>query len=913
MILPLQIRHNASLDSEPDGWFLSGDFAARWLEELASCGMADAETRLFVVPKSAKDRAPAGLLAVPARPKQVAPNPAGIPCRLVAGRLFVPVDAELHPAVTDAELRTLCVLPVAFLHPVFGLSGFEVESTLRVWDLIELPEESVGQWNFAGSGAPKVPDLRAIVLAQPPSIDDVFGGAEDDIGSEPPLDLLPAPDEPSDDTLTKSKQTMRRLFAKGVAGAMRQFPHLGQHRTWVNDLEDWASRQLQGISEQLEKVRHKELHRLLHLFDKDPEAALRHAIPMNAFAHRGVAPPGGRLGSRPLNFDLSRLGGRATDFWNVPPNLQELLRNRYRAMADREMQLGRHRRAAYIYAELLGDLISAANALKQGKHYREAALLYDEHLKNPLEAARCLAEGGLLMEAIERYEKLGRWLDVAELQERLGNRAAVETAVRRVVDERIAQEDMVGAAKLLDERLQATDEALEMLLRAWPASRQAAGCVGAAFQILARLGRHEVALELIARFGRDTPRPQVLPLLMALGGPARDYPHELVRHRAADFSRVLIARQLAQPALPLDEAGRLVECLVRLAPQDRLLARDANRHLAGRRGQELRTRQITPPPILGNKPVVVRRFELPRQMSWLHLRRSWHWYFAVGVTPKRLTVVRGVWEGEMQSLSWECSSELVKNNNLVFEPTEDRGRTVALAMPGGHLFADKLFPASDQFFGQECTVGTPAWYKQQQWPVAFDDESIWTAHVAGGRGIVSCHDKRGMLLRTIDVTEDLLTGAERTGETRLCLSVSGRGAAIALGNRMVLAGSEGRLTRVDLPGQVVGLLSQLPHTRAGLAIMLVNGAVMHWVGAPGLIELDRDIASPQGAFVPGGPLVLISDAQMLLLDVDARGVQKVTRVEVPGQRPVGVCATASPGQFAVLGAKGEMTVYHVPK
>src|SRR6185503_1034366 len=198
--------------------------------------------------------------------------------------------------------------------------------------------------------------------------------------------------------------------------------------------------------------------------------------------------PGARLGPRSANLDLSRLGGRAADLWYVPWNFQELLRLRYREMADREMQLGRHRRAAYIYAELLGDLVSAANALKQGQLFREAALLYDEHLKNPLEAARCLAAGGLLVEAIERYEKLGRWLDVADLHERAGNRTAAENAIRRVVNDRVEQNDILGAAKLVEGRLHKPDEALNMLLGAWPSSPQAVSCIAAAFQLLARLG-----------------------------------------------------------------------------------------------------------------------------------------------------------------------------------------------------------------------------------------------------------------------------------------------------------------------------------------------------------------------------------------------------------------------------------------
>ena len=866
-----------------------------------------------MVPRSVPDRAPAGLLVLPARADAVAHQPAGLPLRRIADRLFVPLEAVLHPSIKDAELRALCPLAVTLFHPAMGLSAFEAESALRVWDLLEPPAEHAEHWNLAQPGTPTLPKLQGVILAQPPSIEDIFGKAPDEIGNESPLDLPPAPNEPKEGALTKSQQVLRQWFAKVVAGAMRQIPHTGLHRTWINDLEDWAARQLRGVNDQLERIRHKELHRLLHLFDKDPESALRHAIPMNAFAHRGIAPPSAHLGPRSLNLDWSRLGGGAADFWDVPPDLQEGLRSRYREMANREMQLGRHRRAAYIYAALLGDLVSAANALKQGKHFREAALLYDEQLKNPLEAARCLAEGGMLAEAIERYEKLGRWLDVADLQERLGHRAAAEANIRRVVNERVAQDDILGAAKLVEERLRAHDEALEMLLQAWPSSRQAAGCVGAAYKILARLGRHSLALERLAQFARDPlPRPLVLPFLTTLGGLAKEYPHEPVRHKAGDFSRVLIARQLSQSSLPLDESSRLMESLVRLAPHDRLLARDANRHLAGRREGELRARRVTPPPASGNRPVVVRRFELPRQMEWLRLRNEWHWFYAAGVTAKRLTVVRGVWEGELQSISWSVAAESVKGG-LILEPTGERGSAVLLKTASGPDVEEKRFPSSDTLSGPECVVGTPAWAKLQHWPMAFGTDGVWTAHVAGGRAIISSHDKRGTLQRTIDVTEDLLSGAERSDQTRVCLSTIGNQAAIALGNRLVVTNSSGALLKFELRGQVVGLTATLPHTRAGLAVMLEHGAMMYWLGAPGLIQLDRDISSPQGAFLPGGPLVLISDPQLVLLDVDSRGVQKVTRVEVTGQRPVGVSATDSVGQFAVLGAKGEMTVYRVPQ
>jgi hypothetical protein len=95
--------------------------------------------------------------------------------------------------------------------------------------------------------------------------------------------------------------------------------------------------------------------------------------------------------------------------------------------------------------------------------------------------------------------------------------------------------------------------------------------------------------------------------------------------------------------------------------------------------------------------------------------------------------------------------------------------------------------------------------------------------------------------------------------------------------------------------------------------MLKHGAVMHWRGSRDFIELDRDLPSPLAAFVPGGPLVLLSGSRGMLLEVDARGVHGVTRFELTSKNPIGICSTSNPGQFAVLDAKGEMIVYQVPR
>jgi len=890
----------------PTAWFFPGASAEHWVEELGRCGLAEANTRLFVVPRSTTERSAAGLLVLP--PPGLAPKetPAGVACRST-GRLFLPLDGVLHPPITETEAQALFPLPVNFIHPTLGLTAFEEEATRRVWDLLEPPEECVEQWNRARAGAAPLPELSGVLLTSPPSLQDIFGDAPNEIGSASPRSLPPSLGEPKDTASAESGRKLKEWFLHSLSGALRSLPHKGARQTWVNHLERWTKDKLSGLGEQLEQLRNKELNRLLKLLESDPEAGLRHAIPLNQLPHRGLAPPGARLGSRTPDFNAARLGGRAADFWEISPDLREVLQRRYREMADREMQLGRHRRAAFIYAELLGDLLSAARALKQGRFFREAALLYEERLQNPLEGARCFAEAGLLQEAIERYEKLGKWLEAAELYERLGKPDLAAAAIQREINERLVQGDLLGAARLQDERLHQPEEALELLLGGWAASRQAAGCFSAALRLFARLALHQRALENLVRLRRSPlSRALLHPLLTALAEPAQTYPHASVRHEAADLTRALVSRELIRKELQGADAGALLEHLIRLTPSDPLVARDANRYLSDLRARQLRVQRVSPPPLPGKRPELRRRIELPRQIEWLALRTEWHWFYALGITPNRVTLLRGIWEGEFQSLSWAGPEGQVRRG-LIFEPTAQRGEAVALATSSGLTFNPKRFPAADLFYGRECIAGTPEWLRPNGFPFAFGDETVWSAHVANERAILSSHTKQGQLLKTTDLTRELLENMEEMPATALCLLALPDGAAIALGSRLLIVRAA-EIVSLDLPGAALRLVPTLLHTRPGVAILSEHGACMHWLGSEQIIELERDIPNPSAAFVPGGPLVIASDKRLILLDVDGHGVKSVTRMELP-RSAVAVSGTASPGQFAVLSANGELQIF----
>ena len=133
------------------------------------------------------------------------------------------------------------------------------------------------------------------------------------------------------------------------------------------------------------------------MLQNNPDEGLRYALPMQGDAHRGIGAAGWELTTRDVDFQLSRLGGgQAADFWNLDEQWRKKLFNQYRQCAQREISLGRHRRAAYIFAELMGDHNSAAATLADGGHFREAAVLYKERLRQPRQAADCLRRGGLL-------------------------------------------------------------------------------------------------------------------------------------------------------------------------------------------------------------------------------------------------------------------------------------------------------------------------------------------------------------------------------------------------------------------------------------------------------------------------------------------------------------------------------------
>jgi hypothetical protein len=913
MLTTLTLKRAPQAVRDPVAWFLPGGDAAQWLEEIAFWPAPEAvEFYLVAVPPGNRL---AGALAVPPPGTRIPPGGRVLPFGQVAPRVFLPIDATLWPPVTPDELRAGSGFPVLIFHPAHGLVGCELTDAKRAWEFLGPSALGAENWSAARAAPPLPREPGAIRLRMELSFETLFGEESADIGSEAPETLPPSADEPSGTLFSQAATGLAGALVKGLLGLTSILPRTASAPTWVNALENWAQQKLAGVKRSLEQDRHRELHRLLDLLEKNPEEGLRYAIPLAALLHRGRGTPSARLSRRGLDFNLGRLGGgQAADFWNVPENLRASLAKSYREKAMRELKLGRHRRAARIFAELLGDFAAAADALKQGRHYREAALLYRERLRNPIAAADCFAEGGLLAEALAIYEEHSRWLTAADLYARLGDRAAEHAAVRRAVEAHRVAGDTLSAATLIETRLGEADEALALLKSAWPDGRQSLACLEESFALLERRQRPDDSRHLLATLAAEKTALSALGGLTSLLAKISEKTKDpRIARAAADVTRIKAAAGLAGHSLSRTDELTVLRALTRLAPEDRLLVRDTLR---------FRERRPKPPaaiPGAGAAPGLVRRitvapgrkFSLPRVGGWARAVGDAEGLYAVAnVGPGEVVFSRGTWRQEIQSASWT-------------DPAPDRGglfilvphvTSVVLARPFAPRFELKTLPAANGFLTGSCSVGTPAWLPDDTVQAASSRFALWAVRVVGERVVLAIFQNE-RLVHSFDTTDELVAAGATGGGTGLALDALGVPGQVALGygQHLLVRQQTGEFRIDDLGARILGLLPA-PAATPGWVVLLERGAVFVSPGKNQNIvhRIDDQLEVPRGVFLGNGRLVLIGGEAGFVVRLQPTGIVREAWFPFLGGAGIALTPTADAHEFAIFLENGEVNRWRLP-
>lgn len=626
--LELEIRPTEVRDRNHavDAWLVPGHDAVGWLTALLDAGCTTSRLRFRAIGQP-------GASAIGAVVSGVDGEVPGswLPYSLLADRIYVPADSTFFPLVDEVELQELLAsdsVQEFVWHPTVGLVAFDAQQILQTADLMSLPPQDAADWDQVNPGLKLNDRLIGVLPEQQLTMEMIFESGRGDIGSNGGQisDAPRSPQESSllDDLFSKSLTP----FAKAAKWIADRAPEGAVKPTWINSMGEWAHRMLQSTGfDQSRRV--NELKRLMSMLDEDPDAGLRYAIPFGGDAARGMTTGGNDLVSHGVEYGRFRGGGGPASYWDMPYDVRAKLTAKYRELAQRELSLGRYERAAYIYAELLGDYSSAAQILRDGAYFREAAAIYRDKLGQERKAAECLLLGGQWGEAIEIYETLGDWVTVAETYEKLEESEAAKQAWRKACERHVDAGDYLQAAKLQEDHLRDPIAAEELLARGWLEARAGRACLRELFDLFVRTGCHDksagwVQSLVCENLSADAIQFDAADLLAEL---SQQYPRDEVRAAAFDGGRRIVARQLAHSD---DRARRrFLPVLRKLRPDDKLLNRDCNRYLQLETSKIRRQRGLV---------TLISHFELKSDVQWQTVVRSAGTFVAAGYRGESLVL-----------------------------------------------------------------------------------------------------------------------------------------------------------------------------------------------------------------------------------------------------------------------------------
>ena len=204
------------------------------------------------------------------------------PYGAIGKRLYLPVAAARSPAVGLDELELLLTWEVQVFHPVIGLVGFAKTDRLDLAQLLDIAPPQETAWTFAQKGNPSPPPLTQISLPSL-TIEEVFTQSQEDIGTKSIEEIMDK-DKEDDNSVGDFLEDMGRKGLKGLFNAVKGFNdfldssateegYQSRHR-----FQDWLKEKWDSF----ESRRNKELNRLMELFDKDPDEALKYALPLDS-------------------------------------------------------------------------------------------------------------------------------------------------------------------------------------------------------------------------------------------------------------------------------------------------------------------------------------------------------------------------------------------------------------------------------------------------------------------------------------------------------------------------------------------------------------------------------------------------------------------------------------------------------
>lgn len=908
MKIALRLAHRASAQRPTTAVFLLGAEPHEWLRKIESWKFAHDALRFLLLGSANREALLSGALVLLPQGEKAPPALKGIAYGQVGERLYLPVESTLEPVLEAREIDKLLRQcsgddgqAIYVWSPLHGLTQFLPSEIRRVSDLVSPPRVTQDHWIAPPLGEMRPTKLTELAPRQAPDPQSILEQGRDGIGGlagEKPIDT-PSPKE--------SGPVKRGLqsIAGAAAGAIGAAPFLPP--SWAESLKQWAQQMIQRSADSLSAMRNRELARLMNLLEKNPDEGLQYAIPLRPDqAPRGLSRPGGNLMRRDVNFSSWGMGSGAADPWDIGNYEAELLR-RYHALALREIQLGRFRRAAYIYAELLGNLELAATTLEQGGDYREAAVIYEKRLNRPQQAADAYLRGGLWTEAIQLLEQLQQYERVGDTYSKLGETERARLAYHRALEQRRQANDYLDAVRILEVKLEDLDGAIDLSLTGWPETQQAKACLQKHFELLEKTGRHEeAARRLKAEAGAKIASGRQLDLMDAMAQMAQRHSDAKVRATAKDRTRFLASRLLKVKGQPATE--EIISAVQRLEPNEVVFGRDCQRYLkqVGRRPSDSHT-----PALLPSAWSPAQKISLPSDVHWMSAISSGKCFYAAGRRNGTLIVARGAWSGGYQLiprpwfLEWPIGPIL-----LAIEPVAARKAKLLvhpISFDSALEIEPQTFPVASGDLAFAQSVGGSKVFTSQTVAMGYlNSDALLVVDKAGATHFVLKYfliPRQELLESSVLEVEEELTGIPSS-----CVIDGNLHLGIGKTIRSVSQSSQERLETYQT---ITSLVGGRRNGRNLLVALHKEGASLFGGQEHENAYIAADLVEPVACVTTCGLVVLAARGGILAYEFTAQGTRLIWTHGKPTSSPIAAISTGVARQFGLLLENGEMRVFTI--
>ena len=912
----LQLRLSSNQSSETHALLIPGESAQSWLDEISTWPIEHSDLELIVVPKSMQDLTPRGVLAfgdcIPKAIGCVSPNV--VKFNRLANRLFLPINGQLYPDVDDQCLEE--ALPIdsyCVWHPVGGLTTVSSAETIGVVDLLRAGSHELMTFGSAQPGVALNSRMHSLTLLQPPdlSVKDVLADGKGDIGDDATdlSKLKPISNESKLSGASSALDAIKRPFAHIARKLTSMVPHTASQRTWINGVEDWANNLLNKVAEKAQQRQFLDVYRLQEMLDKNPDEGLKFAMPLSNMVSSGLASTESWLSKNLVNFNLFNLGGGGgIGGPALPSSLHSQLTRRYRELAEREIHLGRYRRAAYIYGNLLFDFSAAAKTLETGKHFREAAILYREKLRLNDDAARCLKEGGFFSEAIELFESLKQFESAGDLYAELGLDDNARDSWQTAADQKRNSGNLLDAARLEEVKLRDDVLALETLASAWPMSQQAVLCLEQTFRILASKDQHQRSRTWIAKIENEACNTRSFNKAVELiSKTATNYPDQSTRAFAVDATYRMVSGAIAEGS---GHNSQLLKSIAQLHPKDKLLRRDCNRFKPLKKS----TGKITRTDVRENLKELT-------QVATHQLDNDLEWTNATGLREGFLVVGRR----ERQVIIIQVSAEFMGLAEYVTPSAGDADATNVILATNSSLELAMVHAAFDtRFLSKIVAVANrfatgPKRRQLNQFDLNLESNVIavceglhsqWqTLRKHNGQIFLECLDNTGSLVssRQLDMFDD----CDRDQQFLPPIYCDGKETFVASGPNLIQVGAKGE-NAIDVGEPIESMAGSVRGVATRIAVSFAQGFRILWIDSD--IEMTQlmcyHMSSPKLLFTKTGHLIAVSGNRCEVFHTQRKKIELVGKITISSCRSL--FRMDDSAQFGILTREGRLLVYQIP-